>query len=95
MNRFRQACTMVIAVALAAIAWKLWATPTPVFAAQHYAYKSFSDMNFNTVTRTLNQDAADGWEPVSVFEDARSGVPCAGPSGLRAAARRRQPLIRR
>lgn len=74
MNRLTQACTLVITIALAAIAWKLWAAPSPVFAAQHYAYKSFSDMNFNAVTRTLNQDAADGWEPVSVFSDARSGV---------------------
>jgi hypothetical protein len=73
-NRLTQACTIVIAIALAAIAWKLCATPSPVFAAQHYAYKSFSDMNFNAVTRTLNQDAAEGWEPVSVFSDARSGV---------------------
>ena len=73
-NRLTQACTIVIAIALVAIAWKLWSTPSPVFAAQHYAYKSFSDMNFNAVTRTLNQDAADGWEPVSVFSDARSGV---------------------
>ena len=73
-NRLTQAFTIVIAIALSAIAWKLWATPSPVFAAQHYAYKSFSDMNFNAVTRTLNQDAADGWEPVSVFSDARSGV---------------------
>lgn len=74
MNRLTQAFTIVIAIALSAIAWKLWAAPSPVFAAQHYAYKSFSDMNFNAVTRTLNQDAADGWEPVSVFSDARSGV---------------------
>ena len=74
MNRFAQTCLAVIAITLTVIACKLWGTATPVFAAQRYAYKSFSNMNFNAVSQILSQDSADGWEPVSIMDDARSGV---------------------